>query len=63
MLLKSACSIFASALLLCVLQPAAFAQDPAAPKKFVYKKVKDVELALYAYLPAKDSAAKPAGGK
>jgi acetyl esterase len=51
MLLKCTCTAIATAALLFILPVSSFGQEAAAPKKFVYKKVKDVELALHAYLP------------
>lgn len=50
MLRNLSCSAIAVLVLLFLLPPSIDAQE-TTPQKFVYKKVKDVELALYAYLP------------
>lgn len=49
-MLRKICAAIAAACLLFALLPQSFAQEAAA-KKFVYKKVKDVELALHVYSP------------
>jgi acetyl esterase len=49
-MLRKFCAAIAAACLLFALLPQSFAQEAAA-KKFVYKKVKDVELALHVYSP------------
>lgn len=46
-----------AAVLLMIQQPCC-GQESAAPKKFVYKRVKEVELGLYAYLPKDWDASK-----
>jgi acetyl esterase len=50
MVRKLTCATIAATCLLLTLLPQSFAQEAAA-KKYVYKKVKDVELALHVYSP------------